>query len=438
MVQFACDDKETEKVLKRLCKQVTENGGLIYDGLTIGTDNGALKITVDEQKKTGEKILVLPKKALLPVSKFKFGLKRSDIVIESHDDDLSQGQVDMMETMIALYNLTDKIKQQKETVTLGTYYTDKDLFDVIIKARGDGGVPFLERMLVTDEKDFYLDSFIKTRVLGYKETDDPNESEVDENGKKIKQVKPLQVIMPIIDFLNHHPNAPGFFIGGDAGKMPDEDEELYNPAEQGVSVAKACPVEDSNECYVSYGIFDAYDTFLHYNYVETGATIVRSVPMELEMPGIGTLKIEGYTGRVNFKKLPEKMKDLKFYIPAVTASKKDNKITLSHLFIPGNRAPRALRRVLSAAVNQLRPQVSEQEFKDAIFEVERQIIIRNLSYYKELSDFMASYKPSAKTKIIAANAKQAAQTQIGKIQDYPFFERIDIDEPKKKAKKARA
>src|SRR5690606_28822123 len=82
-----------------------------------------------------EKILILPKEALLPVEKFRLGLEGNDIVIKSHDKDLSKGQVEMMETMTALYNLTGKIADIKKTATLGLYYKDRPLFDLLLEGR---------------------------------------------------------------------------------------------------------------------------------------------------------------------------------------------------------------------------------------------------------------------------------------------------------------
>jgi len=38
-----------------------------------------------------------------------------------------------------------------------------------------------------------------------------------------------------------------------------------------LSVTEFCPDPVTRECYVRYGLYDAYDTFLHYGYVERQA-----------------------------------------------------------------------------------------------------------------------------------------------------------------------
>jgi len=439
MVKFACDDKDIEKALRRLHKLVVANGGLVYDGLTIGCEKGSFKITCDKKKAAGERIMVLPKQCLLPVDKFSLGLKGDTIIIKSHDKDLTKGQVAMMEAMMELYNLTGKIKQQKKTSTFSLYYKDRELFDLVMKSHNRQGMPFLEKMITSDKKNFYLESFIKTRVLGFRE----GEKEVGGTKKKsaakaapvpVEGEKRVHVLMPLIDFLNHHPQANGFFTSFKSGKAP-----LANQTEKsgsdGVAVVKCCPFEGSDECYVNYGPYDAADTFIHYNYVDRHAPFVRSVPMQIRIPGMGTIIIRALNGRPEHKKLPDHVKDLRFFLPGITADKAKKTVSLSTLLIPQKSAPRALRRVLTLAINQAGLAQTNDQLRKAVLYAEKRIIAENLRYYKELSVYLDLYRPAADIKLIAENAKELAQTQLEKIRNYPFF--AEAQAPASKTAKAK-
>lgn len=430
MVKFVSDNKEIEKGLRRLYKQVVANGGLVYDGLTIGCEKGSFKITCDAGKPEGERILVLPKECLLPVDKFRLALKGNAMVIEGHDKDLTRGQVAMMKTMIELYNLTGKIQQQKKTSTLSLFYRDRELFDLIMKSFSRQGVPFLEKMITTKERDFYLDSFFKSRVLGFREAPAAG-------GKGGE--RRVKMLMPIVDFINHHPNVAGFAT---SFKTENGLREIVEDAEEtsggdGVAVVKSCPVDGSDECFVSYGPYDAADLFIHYNYVETQTNFVRSVPMLIKTPNGGTIKILSTSTRP-VKKLPDPVKDLKFFVPQMKVEKDKALVTLSFLLIPQAPAPRALRRVLRMAVNQAGMARNDEQAIEAVRFAERRVIEENLRHYKELAVYLELYEPKPSLKLIVQNARDMARAQLEKIRAYPFFDEIQADTQKRKKAAVRA
>lgn len=424
MVKFACDDKDIEKALRRLHKQVVANGGLVYDGLTIGCKQGSFIITCDDKIAAGERIMVVPRDCLLPVGKFQLGLKGNSIIIKGHDKDLTQGQVEMMETMMELYNLSGKIKHQKEAATCTLIYKDRELFDLIFKTRNRHQVLYVQKLVEKGRSSFYIDSFLKTRVLGF--ADEPPDVKTKTQTVTHKNGGKIQVLMPLIDFLNHHPQASGFFTsfktGTDFGEKGET--ETINPHRDGVAVLKCCPVKGSGECFVNYGPFDAADTLLNYNYVETQTKFVRSVPMQIKIPGAGTLKIIGVTSRPDFKDLPEKVRDLKSYIPGMKIEAKKKTVTLGFLIIPQEQAPRALRRVLTLAINQGRFVNTEAELKKAVFYAEKQVIAENLRHFTELAAYLELYEPTPATRLIVNNAKVMAHIQLEKIKNYPFFNEV--------------
>ena len=413
MVDIVCSDKEIEKLIKKLCDLVTKNNGFVHNELRISCANGDLKIEAPKEINDGAAIITLPKECLLPHSRFELGLNGDDLVIKSHEKDkLTKGQVEMMSVLLEIYNKTGKIKDIKASGTMSLLRTDPELLDRILQGRDKAKLPFLEKMKNYSVEEFFLNSFIKTRVLGFKESIESEEEQ--------PQYERLQVLMPVIDFLNHHPLANGFMTRfSESSAVKRSIETLEN---EGVAVVKCCPFEGLDECYVNYGNYDAMDTFLHYNYVERNAIAVRSVPMEISLPGLCTLNIGSDIARIKANKLPDQIKDLAFYMPGIQVDKELSIVSLTSVFIPQPRAPRAMRRILGAALSQLGTSLSEQEMSEYVFEAEAHIISKNIQFFQGLIEYLEAYNFKPEIKIIYDNALDMAATQVDKIQNYPFYQ----------------
>jgi hypothetical protein len=364
-----------------------------------------------------EKILMLPKQCLLPADKFTLGLENSFIIIKAHSKELSSAQVDMMETMVALYNLTGKLETQKGTSILSLHYENRELMEILFRGRSKEGIAFFEEMVAQEKDDFLLDNFIKTRVLGYKmATKEPG-----------KPYEKINVLMPIIDFLNHHPMAPGFIrrfdSGGDGSGYEDLDQDS-------VMILKYCPSPEYEECYVNYGPYDALDSLLHYNYIERNAGFVRSVPLTYRLPSEGTVNIRSAVGQVDIKHLPEKLQGIRFYIPGITVDRDKKVVDLSFLYIPVGNAPRSMRRVLALALNQLGVSMEDAERMNFIRRLEKHVIYENVKYYNGLLDYLESCKPKPALAQIVGNVREMAKHQLRIIKNYPFFaEALAMREP---------
>ena len=142
MVEFLCDDDKVEQSLHKLHQVVIGNGGFVHDQLTINCNNGEFSVSIPNAVPAGEKIVVLPRACLLPVRKFELTLRSNRIVVKDHHQDLSKAQVVMMETMIELYNLSNKIATHKSTSTVSLFYEDRKLLDLILKSRSPEAIAF--------------------------------------------------------------------------------------------------------------------------------------------------------------------------------------------------------------------------------------------------------------------------------------------------------
>ncbi|MCB9990739.1 MAG: hypothetical protein H6867_05100 [Rhodospirillales bacterium] len=424
MVHFACDNKETEKLLRTLHKQVLENGGVFYDGLTVGCQKGDFKIDVPAEACDGRFILIMPKSCLLPVAKFELGLKGNDIIIKSHDKSLSKGQVSIMKTFIALYNSTGKIAAHKKTVTMRLLYDEPELMERLLAGRSPNVADTLRKLAEGNRQAFFLNSFIKSRVLGFMVQDDSSEGRPDEQ-EAPAALKREQVMMPFIDFLNHHPAAEGFSTLCKAGIPLDDGKEAEGVdmrEHEGVAVQGCHSLERGDECFVSYGPYEAHDTLLNYNYVETHCHYMRSVPVEVRIDGIGRLVVNSVSATGQKGKLPQHVKDLRFYLPAITHAPKQNTVVLRFLLIPQQQAPRSMRRVLGLALKTLAPQADEATLWQGVLQAERAIIAENMKYYRALDKAVKVCKPKPSNRIIMENIRLMVQTQLAHIKAYPFYD----------------
>ena len=285
---------------------------------------------------------------------------------------------------------------------------------------------FLEDAGKLADNKYIIDSFFKTRVLGFT---DKAAAAKKKGGKKqganeadSLTIERVPVLMPVIDFLNHHSAAPGYMTpGGNSDGKDNEVRKSLTADLDGVMTVKSCPVPGSDETYVCYGPYEALDTLFNYNFVETYAEFVRSVPLSVKMPGLGVLDVRSATGKPQHKDLPEAIRDLQFYLPGIAADHEKKTVTMGFAYIPQEQAPRSLRRVLGVALRQLDPDLQQEELMGYIQLAEKRIVDENLKYFSELQDYLARYKEKPAEKTVVANARMMAKTQVAKIRNYPFF-----------------
>jgi hypothetical protein len=326
----------------------------------------------------------------------------------------------MMEAMIDLYNLTNKIPTHKSTSTVSLFYEDRKLLDLILESRSPEAIPFFSDSATLDMDELFLDSFIQARVLSLFAN---NAADAGKSGRRIQQTK---VLMPIIDFVDHHSMAAGYLTPASARDIQQTNTGATRTDElDGVAVRKSCPMKGSNECFVNYGAYDSTDALLFYNYVDKTADFVRSVPLQINLPGDkGVIRVESMMGSRKQTRLPEHLKDLTFYIPPMWKAVEKNTLNLSYLLIPPGRAPHAMRRVLELAIGQLEADLNGEQINAAVQFAEKCVITENLRYFNGLLDHMETYEPTLAIEPIAANIRHMATLQLENINNYAFFDRV--------------
>jgi hypothetical protein len=91
---------------------------------------------------------------------------------------------------------------------------------------------------------------------------------------RLNDQQPTSYLMPMLDLVNHHPDAPAY---------PHDGDFLC------IGTWRAAP---NGECFVSYGSTrDALGIALAYGYVETAITRANALPGEYAMPGGASLRL---------------------------------------------------------------------------------------------------------------------------------------------------
>jgi len=384
MVHFVSDSHEMEKHLRKIHDLVCANGSFVHEDIVICSQNGSLTIEAPARVVEQQKLMMLPDEALLPLEKFELVLNGDDICIESNTDFVSPVQVQLMEEMLALYNLNGKIAEHKRSATHSLYHLDRELLAHVADEK------LIASMAQWNDKNFYIEAFMASRRLGRKLKGDPT--------------KKQSVLMPLIDFFNHHPQAYSF--GDDDGRLMTR---MFTTPETG------------RECFVRYGKLDDHHVFLSYGYPETKSPMVESHSMEIDVPGFGTIQIHKRPAAPhNLKNIPRQQKGLEPFLSPIAINEDRTRLTIGCVWIPPKGAPRALRRVLGMYFERMKSGMSFGQMSAFVDEAEHQIIDNNCKYYSELKGKLENHiaKPGAEQ--ILENAKIMVDSQLRKITAYSF------------------
>lgn len=355
-INIESDDAEIERLLRDLAQQVLDSGGFLHPELKIRTRQG--EIMVESNASRPGPLVRLPGSCLLPIDEVKFDLDGDDIVVSSHASGYGRDKRAMLDTLIAIYNYGKKIHHHRGEMPWLAFAETPELLDTLYQARADGPRPnkFYKLAKEGNLEQLALESFIDSRTLHYLFSNQP----------------PQSVLMPFIDFFNHHVASPSFGSDGDA-----------------LLVNLSRPVTGSSECFVRYNMLDAMDTYLNYGFVDASAPFLRSVPVHIDLSDIGTIHILGRASQPGKQPPPPALKDLRALLPSF-AQHSDNELTASHLFIPGPNAPKSMHRILGTAIQRLTPRIVPEDLRANVDLAVQQVLSCNEDYYIKLSGQLAS------------------------------------------------
>jgi hypothetical protein len=248
-----------------------------------------------------------------------------------------------------------------------TLWHDPDLLEHLVAApNSQMAKPKLDLYREGRWDDVLIGTFLSSRVFNLKGKQ-----------KGAGQTQPGRVLMPFIDFLNHHFHARGF---------QTETAETWD--DNKIFVYQDQPLEGSDQCFVMYSMLDCYASFLSYGFIDESAPFISSHPTTVELSQGVKLQVGRNLAGTFKKQLPQKMRDLRIYMPQVGAEG-SNGIPVSRLLFPGSNAPRALRRVLATILRSKRPQWDAVTVEAAVREAERKLLDANHRHYDRLAELTA-------------------------------------------------
>ncbi len=399
MKQIQADSKKIETILQDMLALIKAHGGWIDHNLVMTAQGGALSLTLEGPVNAMDNIITMPEELLIPAEHIGLSVRDGQFVVDPDKTVITDVQAQLLDYIIALYNESDK---KGWTETYCPFIALKDypaVLDKILAARVHHEkfyetIDLWRRPKESEEElnAVICDAFLKTRVLGQKEGDN-------------KQVS--QKIMPIIDFLNH-----------------DNDGSSFNFTKEGktrLQVASRQPIIDSRECFALYNVMDALDSYLGYYFVDTRVNLVRSVPMTINLGGNRTLQIEARRTTLNKGKTPQHLNDLRRIMPIVTRADGSDVTVVSHMMITLLPMPHAMRRILLAVIRgALGEEKNARDVAAVTQKAEREIVTKNITYYKELAQVLDDLPAAAQDLPAVAMTRDLAETQLTKLYKYLY------------------
>lgn len=392
-MKIFADSVKQEQLLEKLAEGVRSSGGTIRSDTRVFCVNGQFSIEADSDYAGEEPLFYLPESVLIPTKGSEFFLEGDEIRIGTYNESLNELARLMLDTMLALYNETGKIAYCRSSMPWTAIPQDSRLFWKFLEARQIAVLARRTKPGIYKEEDQKLiEIFLQSRYLGYKGLDSEEK---------------MQVIMPLVDFLNHHHRGSAF--------------NVIKEGDGGVRVKSSHPIEGSNECYAMYGFYDAHDALINYGYVERHTPFMRSVSMRISLGRHGQINVNSIPGGKVTENIPDELKDISVFYPNVKVAGDRNQVVVvvDKLFIPSKKFPRSMKRILMSLIGMICPSENREVIKELAEQAEYQIVRNNLKYYQELNAIAeaADEVPNQ----IRNSVREVAKIQISIIRRYIDF-----------------
>ncbi|MEE8294715.1 MAG: hypothetical protein V3R64_03300 [Sphingomonadales bacterium] len=390
MLRIECDNPELTKALARLGTDVGRCGGLFSDDLVLRAMDGDLSFTSSISGSKPEFLMSIPEKAFIPYEGVEFKLEGNNLVLASGAEKLTPEVRERLETMVSIYNLTSKIEKYKESSPRVAFMNDPEFLKRL--AAGRAGTKIAENtleILTTEDKEkVIVSSFLKTRNFNFGD------------GQK--------KIIPFIDFTNHHTLARPF----DRGK--DSDGNFV------MKLNNSKPIEGEDQCFAQYGKWDSHDTYLMFGFSTETSAFVRSVPMEIQIEGLGKIKVNSNIAGRFRGKLPPEMVDLTNFFPPLWKITSEE-VEVATLLIPNLERPIALKRIFARLISLMAPDLDTEVLQRHIASAEFQVLSKNLEHYNSLIKLFEEKKEQYKSTPAFREAVKMVKIQIREIEKYQDY-----------------
>ena len=382
------DDQYTEAALQKFVALLRTAGAAMANGLVIKCVAGNLRIEAPTVRR-GAMLIRMPQHCLIPLKAFRFAVAGDEIVISFPHRRLTKATVAITEAMFEIYNLSGKLAQHRRMSPWSLIASQPDLLSYITPPFRDD-FPFSAGDIKSgNDAKVMLASFLHSRLFSHKESE---------------QAKPSPVLVPITDFLNHHWKGEPYSYDSHRAVVMRRSDSM--PGKGG-------------ECFASYGLHDAYDTWLTYGFVDEEVPFVRSVATVLDVPAVGTILVGDAPVGHESDKMDPVAQDLQFYVPRIL-SRRGKRLRVGAVIIPGPQAPRTLRRALRTVIQELG--APRQRHNTLVRLAEEQILDANLTYYDEFKSCLERLSTDNDVhSTIRANFVRLCEGQLIRLQSYSSY-----------------
>jgi hypothetical protein len=385
MITIESDQVELHRALVSLVEEVERGGGWFHESLSLVAEKGSIRVESSLPVGRVELLISVPEELLLPIDEIQMRVSGDEIVIDSFADTATPERRRLSEQMIEIYNLCGRIPAHRAASPRFGFPEDGDIARLLAEGRD------LRNHSVDSEHEPLLSDFMHCRVFSHNEGG---------TGKR------RQVLMPVIDFFNHHPDAYGYLV-----------ETARHPDHPVIGVENWKPGSEHRESYVCYSLFDAFDLAVQYGYLERGCRFVKSVPLAVELEGLGSMRVRAAGAAGIRRELPSRIRDLRAWMPVVIRSS-PQEIVLSHPIIPGLLDRQALRRVLATMISAWRSTMDLEAVAEHVASAERAVVAENIRYNEQLA---ASVRLGAGSfPALAESTLEMAMLQLGLLWAYEF------------------
>jgi hypothetical protein len=241
MVAVIADNKAVETCINQILDLTRGAGAEFAPGLVLRAEKGNMR--TEAAAADGKLLIRMPEACLIPPADFRFGLE-GDTVLAAPEDDVTPLRAQLMQLMLELFNLTGKVAQHRRGVPWWLAAAHPEIIPFILRLRDNPVLRgYADAARAGPDDALTAETFFLSRTLALKKDD---------------KAPPVRMLMPVVDFMNHHHSGSPYNTISDAQGF-------------GLAMLNRQPVAGSTACFARYGDYDALTTWLHYGFVDEHA-----------------------------------------------------------------------------------------------------------------------------------------------------------------------
>jgi tetratricopeptide (TPR) repeat protein len=361
---------EIVQVVRKLQSTLINMGAYFHPALAIVEKGGEINVLCMANNTKNEILIEVPIRCMPIISDYRFSLdEQAKLCVKAKKKMLNSEAKVVVELLVQLYNLCDKLNSWKHSYPLFSLAGFKIIFDKLLQAQSNRAMYekyYAINFNKISEKSI-IQSFLGSRVMNIEV------AELKKLGIQSKR-KVEAVLLPIFDLINHKMRETRF--------LTDEKQS---------SIKAFTGVGDlGREVFVQYSLDDPLITCLSYGFVDNSAEWVYSVPLVLKTKAGREIEVHNLVEYTNPEEIPGNMREFVDYFPT-NIFRTNKNVIVSKLVIPGAKHPHILRIVLSHMLKKIDFEhfyTDEETLNNEILFLEKQLIDLNDKYWIELAEMI--------------------------------------------------